>query len=165
MPLELSEFPLEYVTGVLRIPELGDQAEDVVTPLVMVTNVGPTAAHTRTLVFRTRRSDLPDEGFDLVLDSATDNGFEGQLISDLVPPGKTWFWVMSDWRAEAGHGTFWFSIRATSPSLIPSLEVMLFEPDLSSKETLRYRPGEFGVIHHGIRVLPPVVPGVGGITQ
>jgi hypothetical protein len=161
--LELGDFVFEYVTGVLRIPPIGDPAR-VVVPILAVTNAGPIAGHTRALVYRTRRSEVSDDGFDLVLDSAMDNGVEGSPIPDLVPPGKTWFWAIGDWSATVGGGTFWFSIRTTSPSLVPSIAFHEEEPSgefLQSLE-LRYVPGDFAALHHRFRAVTGVVVPHGG---
>ena len=166
MSLRLDEFQLEYVTGMVTLPPVGESPR-AVWPLIAVTNAGRTAAHTRTLVYRTRASEIgQDPGFDQVLDSDVDNAQYGQALPNLVPPGKTWVWSMDEWDKA---GTFWFSIRATSPSLVPSIEFRDTEggPDSSAQlpsMALRYVPGDFAVFHHQLRVLPPVlVPG--GLMQ
>ena len=164
MSLELDEYQLEYVTGLVTLPPTGD-APSRLWPLIAVTNVGRTAAHTRTLVYRTRRNELNDAGFDLVLDSDVNNAIYGEPLSDVVPPGKTWDWGISDWSSQVGAGTFWFSIRVTSPSLVPSIEFKEVEPEPAGSSgfgllqtlALRYAPGDFAVFHHQLRVLPPVV--------
>jgi hypothetical protein len=164
--LELAEFQLEYVTGVMSLAPVGDPTRFVV-PSVSVTNAGPTAAHTRTLVYRATAHDQSHEGFNLALDSATDNASYGEPITDLVRPGTTWSWTIDDWTGVVGaHGRFWFSIRTTSPNLVPSIEFI--EADTSASDepehltqtmNLRYMPGDFAVFHHRIRYLAPVPPG------
>jgi hypothetical protein len=164
--LELAEFQLEYVTGAMVVPPIGDPTRSVV-PVISVTNVGPTAAHTRTLVYRATPHDQEQQaGFNQVLDSATDNVSYGEPITDLVRPGTTWSWRIDDFTGEVGsYIRFWFSIRATSPNLVPSIEFIeaadpSAEPEhFTQTMDLRYMPGDFALFHHRIRYMAPVPPG------
>lgn len=150
MPLDLTSYSHEYVSGVMTLPPFGDPSR-LFMPVVCVVNIGGTVAHTRTLVYR-----ATSEAYDPVLDSANPQAY-GIVVPELVDPGACWMWGIQDWPFD--HGNFWFSIRTTSPDLVPSIEFQEIEPSSNLFKTteLHYSPNDFALFHHKIRVLPPVV--------
>jgi hypothetical protein len=145
-------FPLEYVTGTIHLPPFGAFATEV---WINVLNVGETDEVTRAFGFRR----FGDERSDQVFDSDVD--FSPQLgpATGDVAARAVWFFprqIFDDERNE-----YWFSIRATSPNLVPSIEFVRLDREegssLTQRQTFaRYAPGDFAVFHRRVRLVPGV---------
>ena len=167
MSTEFTDFPLEYVSGAIQLPpprQVDLTVQVRVDLWVSVVNVSEAPRATRTLVFR-RSGTLPSVQ---VLDSAVDFDPEDPL-TEAVGPRAVWFWQnyfdFSD--RDTPGSLYWFSIRATSSDLVPSIELartVLFE-DGTEERSVFYRcaASEFALFHHRVRLFPGVVVPEGGL--
>ena len=133
---------------------------------VSIVNVGEAAAATQTLVFRRRG---PHESVQ-VFDSNVDFDPQQGPGTEVVDARAQWLWNQQFDPSEhrTPPDTYWFSIRATSSNLVPSIEFIetVFLEDGSQNRSvfLRYPPGDFALFHRRVRLMPGVVVPEGGLV-
>ena len=167
MPLDEHLFSLEYVTGGLQLPGWGTSPSETYVQM-SVLNVGNTQAVTR--AFGLRGMSWGPTPAEQVFDSDVDIDPQFPFTGDLKPKDE---WVYT-WTLPGGgeektaYDRYWFRILATSPNLVPSIEIVSHDgsneagvPFLKNFSVVaRYAPGDFSVFHLRPEVLPepPVKP-------
>ena len=124
-------FQFEYLTGAIRIFRR-------VTFEVVAVNTGEAAATVRVLGFRGGGLGLfrTDQFFDSDVDSVGSSPTTG-----VVPPGSIW---KANPTIQADEfGLYWFRIRTTSQTLVPTLFVQEFVQAGESATLATYTPGDF----------------------
>ena len=158
--LPVSEFPLEYVTGPIFLPPFDEWLGGEVMIWITVVNVGSADGATRAFAFRRSKpqtlvgAEPGVQVFDTDVDAAPG---EETPASGAVPPGEQWQFF---WQVGPLGDFYWFKIETTSASLIPSMAFVRVIPDENGDNQINafayYKPGDFGLFHRRIRLVPGV---------
>lgn len=94
----------------------------------------------------------------MVFDSDVDIGPEFGPGTNRVNPHAQWLWPVA---FTGGDRTptdpYWFSIRTTSPNLVPSIEFVEQGKGEEEQVFARCAPGDFALFHRKVRLLPGVL--------
>jgi hypothetical protein len=160
--MDLVEFPLEYVTGALRLPPFDSWEGGEVQIWISVVNNGGTDGVTRAFGFRRSHTQSfagSDPGVP-VFDSAVDVPMISTThlpVSGVVPAREHWLFT---WIVGPGSDHYWFKIATTSTSLVPGLEfVRVISQDGEDLVQVfaRYLPDDFALFHRRARLVPGVM--------
>jgi hypothetical protein len=170
VPQDQDLFQLEFVTGGIQLPAWGTSPDETFVH-ICVLNVGNGPAVTRAFGLRTGAMGLTVA--DQVFDSDLDSDFQSVITGDIGPKEEwlyTWT-LVGDGEQRGGYYKYWFRILATSPNLIPGIEIVSKDPEQPGVPFLknfgvvaRYTAGDFAVFHRRIRIIPEPGP-VGPITS
>ena len=166
MPLDEDLFELEYVTGGLQLPAWGTSPRETFVQ-ISVLNIGNSRAVVRAIGLRgVSFGPTPAErAFDSDVDIDPQFPFTGDLNA-----GEEWVYswtLLGDGEQKKEYYRYWFRILATSPNLVPGIEIV--SQDGSGAEpgvpwlknfsvVARYSPGDFSVFHRRTRIVEPPGP-------
>ena len=169
--MDLADFPLEYVTGALRLPPFDAWEGGEVQIWISVVNNGGADGVVRAFGFR-RSQTQSFEGSDAgvrVFDSDVDTPKISRThlpVSGVVPPRKHWLFT---WIVGPGSDHYWFKIAATSTSVVPGLEFVRVISQDDGENLIqvfaRYLPDDFALFHRRTRLVPGVMVPEGDLVS
>lgn len=166
MPLDEDLFKLEYVTGGLQLPAWGTSPNETFVQ-VSVLNVGNTRAVVR--AFGLRGLSFGPTPAEQVFDSDVDIDPMFPFTGDL-DAGDEWVYVwtlLGDGEQKKSYYRYWFRILATSPNLVPGIEIVSQDGDATDpgvpwlknfSVVARYSPGDFSAFQRRTRIVEPPGP-------
>jgi hypothetical protein len=167
VPLDEDLFQLEYVTGGLQLPAWGTSPSETFVQ-ISVLNVGHSPAVTRAFGLRgiSFGPTPAEQAFDTDADIDPQFPFTGDIA-----PGEEWVYtwtLLGDGAKKTQYDRYWFRILATSPNLVPGIEIVaqdsVAKPGVPWLKTFsvvaRYNTGDFSVFHRRTRIVPvsPLAP-------